>query len=256
MYGGGGGICCLDANITIDNCLISNNTATEYGGGIYGYGDSNVDIHNTVILDNFVFFYGGGIAVEDNSDFYVTNTVISGNCCGDYGYGGGILHNVADGSLNLEYCVVSGNRSDLDGGGIEIWGAAMTMENCTIYGNEAPGYGSQIDCWNNELQINAYNLIIGGNTANASVYFNTGAIAFFDYCDFNNSGGPDFAGSIPTGLGVITGVNVNGDSCDVFMNIFEDPEFVYPIQNDYRLSWGSACIDAGDPLYTDPDATV
>jgi hypothetical protein len=59
-------------------------------------------------------------------------------------------------------------------------------------------------------------------------------------------------------VGQIVTVNANGDSCDAFMNIFLDPVFIYPTQNDYRLSWGSPCIDAGnpDPQYNDPDGTI
>jgi hypothetical protein len=40
-------------------------------------------------------------------------------------------------------------------------------------------------------------------------------------------------------------------------NISADPIFVNPEQNDYRLLWGSPCIDSGDPnpQYNDPDST-
>ncbi|TKJ41003.1 hypothetical protein CEE37_04885 [candidate division LCP-89 bacterium B3_LCP] len=40
-------------------------------------------------------------------------------------------------------------------------------------------------------------------------------------------------------------------------NIDADPLFISPEWNDYRLQWGSPCIDAGDPdpQYNDPDST-
>jgi hypothetical protein len=40
-------------------------------------------------------------------------------------------------------------------------------------------------------------------------------------------------------------------------NISADPLFVNPEQNDYRLLWGSPCIDSGDPnpQYNDPDSS-
>jgi len=50
-------------------------------------------------------------------------------------------------------------------------------------------------------------------------------------------------------------VSSNGDSCDVYHNIFADP--LYISNWDFRLLEGSPCIDAGDPSYPyDPDNTV
>jgi hypothetical protein len=65
---------------------------------------------------------------------------------------------------------------------------------------------------------------------------------------------------------VLTTVNTNGDSCDVYSNILLDPLFVDFANGDYHLSWDnwptpdstkSPCIDAGDPLSPlDPDGTI
>jgi hypothetical protein len=73
-------------------------------------------------------------------------------------------------------------------------------------------------------------------------------------------------GNVPPGLGVLTQVNTNGDSCDVFYNIYLDPLFADFLNGDYHLSWSnwptpdstkSPCIDAGDPLSPlDPDGTI
>ncbi len=58
-------------------------------------------------------------------------------------------------------------------------------------------------------------------------------------------------------MGVITTTNANGDSCDMFYNIYLDPQFVYPDTGNYNLQSTSPCIDAGDPNSPfDPDSTV
>jgi len=63
---------------------------------------------------------------------------------------------------------------------------------------------------------------------------------------------------LPTDIGVITTVNANEDSCDVYYNLFMDPLFVDPVDFDFHLTENSPCIDAGnpDPIYYDPDGTV
>jgi len=252
---GAGGIVAVswesNSNASFSNCTITSNQGNggpaggiwfaEYGAQVIG------TMQNCVISDNHCDQLGGGIYNQYCYQVTIDQCTISENTATSYG--GGFMVN--DGSLNLDHCVVSGNSAGSDGGGLEIWVATPTIANCTIFDNVAPGYGAQIDCWSGGLD--AENCVIGCNSTNESIYFNTSAPTF-DYCDFHNSGGPDFAGAIPTGLGVITGVNANGDPCDDYMNIFEDPDFIYPVQNDYRLSWGSACIDAGTG--TDPDATL
>ena len=62
---------------------------------------------------------------------------------------------------------------------------------------------------------------------------------------------------MPPGWGVLDTVNCNGDSCDVYYNIFLDPMFVDTSNTDLHLLAGSPCIDAGDPTSPlDPDGTI
>ena len=61
----------------------------------------------------------------------------------------------------------------------------------------------------------------------------------------------------PTGLGKFEQTNYNGDSCDVFYNIFLDPLLENFPNGNYHLTDSSPCIDAGDPAFPyDPDSTI
>jgi len=78
------------------------------------------------------------------------------------------------------------------------------------------------------------------------------------YCNFYNNTGGDFGGEVPALLGQINNVNFNGDSCDIYHNIFLDPLF-YSTTGDsaFFLTENSPCIDAGDPESPlDPDGTI
>ncbi len=78
------------------------------------------------------------------------------------------------------------------------------------------------------------------------------------FCDvYSNSGGEYGGNALDPDLGVIVGENANGDPCDAFHNISMDPYYVDAANGDYHLTYGSPCIDAGDPdSPPDPDNTV
>ncbi len=68
-----------------------------------------------------------------------------------------------------------------------------------------------------------------------------------------------YSGDFPPPLfGEIVIVNLNGDPCDPYLNLFMDPLFVDPVNLDFHLTENSPCIDAGDPdpEYYDPDGTI
>lgn len=60
---------------------------------------------------------------------------------------------------------------------------------------------------------------------------------------------PDFA--------ILTNTNYNGDSCDIYFNLFMDPMFNDPGNGDFTLMPESPCVDAGNPGFEyDPDSTI
>jgi parallel beta-helix repeat protein len=251
----GGGIgCIMNSYPQILNCLIEN--CSSYGGDGEGGGglacgfDSNPVIDGCTFNGNYANNVGGGIGSAYDAFPIISNCTLTGNSASGGGGGLGMYQS----GPTITACTINGNSTLDVGGGIFCQeNSDPSISNCTISGNSASSDGGGIYCIQSSTpEID--NTIVEGNSGNGGVYFDQSPEARFSYCDFYNNEGGDFTGEVPTGLGVITGVNLNGDPCDDFANIFLDPEFVYPTQNDYRLSWGSPCIDAG--MGTDPDATI
>ena len=95
----GGGIAAVVTHLTVKNCVISNNTATMAGGGVFGftkYGSLNIE--DSVISNNTVtgsgasggspFQPGGGGIASFLQDTTIMRSTVSGNAAPN---GGGIL---------------------------------------------------------------------------------------------------------------------------------------------------------------------
>ena len=221
----GGGIFCWYGKPTIINCVITGNTATEVGGGLYGCCGL---IQNCVIAGNSARF-GGGLAFCDG---VIQDSVISQNTAAEqvggglYDCGGIIQNNTISANSarwggGLGYCngairnnMISANMStDRVGGGLcECNGK---IENNTITGNSAP-WGAGLGYCDGTIQ----NCIIWGNTVSYGAQLYDSATPIYSCIQDWTAGGK---GNVPT-----------------------DPQFVHSAGADYRLSLNSPCIDAGN----------
>ncbi|MGB8215004.1 MAG: choice-of-anchor Q domain-containing protein [Anaerolineales bacterium] len=105
--GVGGGIQAGDANLTITNSTISNNTA-DAGGGIFSEGAPTLNMTNDTLAGNVAQAGdGGGMDVYDNLD-ELTNVTVSGN---DAEKGGGIENFSGIGSVYLADTLIAGNSA-------------------------------------------------------------------------------------------------------------------------------------------------
>ncbi|QEH39161.1 RTX-I toxin determinant A from serotypes 1/9 [Aquisphaera giovannonii] len=122
---GGGGI--LNAGtLTVDACVIANNSAPGNGGGIDNLG--TLTLTNSTVSGNSGK-QGGGIF--SNNSLTMTGDTVSGNAGT---YGGGIK--TYAGTASLTGCTVSGNTSPNQGGGLYLRSTARLV-NCTVDGNTA-----------------------------------------------------------------------------------------------------------------------
>jgi hypothetical protein len=181
--GSGGGILSYGADLTIDHCTISGNSAQNQGGGILN-GSGTITILDSTIQGNDFSggFYGGGI--ENDDTMTIRNSVVAGNSAES---GGGIFN---AGTLTVSNSVVSGN-SALEGGGIaNLEGpfATLRVQSCTFLGNAAARGGAIVNGPGSTLTVT--NSSFSGNTATTdpnSFSGEGGAIANFGTLDVRGS---------------------------------------------------------------------
>ncbi|MCP4709875.1 MAG: hypothetical protein GY869_14730, partial [Planctomycetes bacterium] len=121
--GGGGGIRGLWTEATVANCIIKNNTAGKYGGGIHSV---NGNIDSCIIYGNTAGMDGGGIAYSDGK---IANCLVYGNLGAS---GSGIVECNGD-IVNCTVVKNSGSGSGYGGGITWCWG---TITNCLVWGND------------------------------------------------------------------------------------------------------------------------
>lgn len=144
-----GGAVWNDGTLTLQNCVITGNSApTGVGGGIYNSGTGTVTIDHCTVTNNSsgqdtgTRGYGGGLFNAGTAT--ITSSTFSANLAGGGGRGAAI-YNV--GSATLQNSTIEGNEStdtqNAGGGlGAVYSDGQMTMANCTIYGNIVGGTGT------------------------------------------------------------------------------------------------------------------
>ena len=223
----------LNDYTTLSNCVIRDNVANGFGGGIYinsSTGVGQTQIVNCAITGNSASM-GGGIC--DRNSSVITNCRISNNTA--LTKGGGIYLYNTDKPV-LRGCIVSNNTA-VNGGGIYARGKCQ-LNNCDIVMNKAAETTGGIFI---ENQYSKYvNCILWGNEANGTPSQVTGN-ASFEYC------------AVQGGMTGEGNINLPAD------NDGEEPgvyvRFVNPTQGvgaefdeaDWHFEPRSICLNAGKP---------
>ncbi len=217
----GGGILLANGatHLTMSNSVISGNTASDDGGGVYN-GGSTVVFTDCDISDNVTGVDGGGLQ-NYYGNMTLTGCVVEGNSNGDWG--GGLRNHT--GTVTLTKCSFINNNGTNRGGGVYNNDGNVTVTNCTFSGNTATS-GGAIGQHNSTTTVK--NSIMWGNSSAVWVQ----------------------SGSAPATYSDIQG-GYSGTG-----NINADPLFVDAANGDYSLDANSPCVDTGDPASpVDPDYT-
>jgi hypothetical protein len=240
VYGGGIFIGSSNGNNPpcIIDCTITNNEA-QYGGGLYIWGDTAVVINNN-ISDNYSDHHGGGIGIS-STNVLLCGNYISGN---NGGNGGGVF--IAGSSATFIGNIIVENQAGT-GGGVDSYAYYFLMENNTVCMNTAISdpYGTGgLRIVNCDTAFVTNDIIWGNQAPNGTV---PNILIYDTYITIsysNISGGIDSIWVDPTST-----LNWGPGNIDI------DPQFEVGPLGDYHLSYGSPCIDAGNPAweYNDPE---
>lgn len=247
------GVYCMDhSDLSIEESNVSGNISGYPGGGIGVSGQSGASITHCVVdgNQNCEGWPGIGVTDCDSTLVEVSYCTISNNI-GPYG---GIYSN--NSSPNITRCVIDGNpgQSWAGGGGITSYMSSDTITYCTFYGNG----GGQVctGYFSDTSTPTIVNTIFHGDDLTAWVLdINKSEGTTIEYCDIYTTSNRFVTGfDPPDSIAIPTRGNANGDSCDNYMNILCDPSLSDPGNNDFRLSAGSPCTNAGDNSYpSDPE---
>jgi hypothetical protein len=216
--GSGGAVSSIGAQLTINNSVISGNSAVNYGGGVY-ITTSTVNINNTTVSNNVantnndIYGEGGGVWIRAEGVVTVTGSTISGNRTNRNadpgpnpdlrfaGHGGGVW---VQGILTVNNSTVSGNFAELNGGGFYVsysggGSGVLNLNSSTIVNNAAAGTGG-VWWWDTlgHPPVNIRNTIIANNGADVS-----GTFTSQGYNLIRNPTGATITG----GTGNLTGVD-------------------------------------------------
>ena len=209
--GNGGGLHITGAgNSSITGGSVFGNTAAAEGGGLWN-GTGTMTIDGTNIEGNTAsgtsadeggggIFNAGGTISIDNA------TIVDNIADGTAGSGGGIL-NDASGSLTITGTLISGNRANRAGGGIEATpDTTTTLTNVNLDGNNvgiapavaAPGNGGGLHITGNG------NATISGGTVNGNVAASEGG-GLWNGTGTMDIDGTTIDGNIASGAGADNG---------------------------------------------------
>ena len=223
----GGGLW-LDAGATADSCTLSANTATEAGGGAHA--GPGALLLNTTLLQNQAAAGAGARLAGGRAErcLFDRNTATSG--------GGGALVSAAGG---IDACRMLDNQGGSEGGGLLLSGGATAVNSLLLRNRAAEGAGAALTdaslrfC---TLSANTATIRGGGLKTGAGAQASS-SIVFFNIAPVDAQVARDGTGDSFDHMACPDPLPGAG-------HVAADPLFVNRTSGDFRLAYGSPCIDA------------
>lgn len=163
VTGRGGAIYNNAATLTLNNLVITGNSAAN-GGGVNNAGTATLTINNTVISNNTVTGAGGGAQNFSGNTMIINNSSIFGNTSASTTSGGGAIQ--ANGTVRITNSTIARNNGGGGSGAIYFNGIALTLTNVTMTANTSTlGGGGVHKTTANPAVVR--NSIIAGNNGSA-----------------------------------------------------------------------------------------
>lgn len=251
----GGGMYCIDCDVTITNSTFRRNFAGGEGGAIY-FLDSNPTVTDNLFWLNRSNYNAGCIRYRNSSGNFSRN-VVSENLTERFS-GGGVFIGSSS-SPTLENNVLTLNASIGDIG----WGSAVYIEYDSqpamtgnlIFQNMQGGIFLGGEC---RVDVFLNNTVVDNNgRAGLLLYRNCILEVVNSIISGNDGGSFEIINSqVHARYSDIAGVD-NFNFAQMAGNFDDDPLFSDPEGGDYNLTINSPCIDSGDPESPpDPDGTL
>ncbi len=266
----GAGIFDVGENLVLDSVLLTGNSVTSDGGGLWASGSTSLTIRNSRFSGNAADRDGGAIYVENlGGPLLVEDTTLTGNLAGRNG--GGALFLTPDGAITFDRSTISGNFTTLQGGGLYLDGSAggaFVLRNSTLSGNNATdGAGAYFNAPADPVSFE--HSTVASNTASGTGggIFAASATITLDQtivgdntATTDNDLANDSDGSFDVRFSLIespgtAAINDNGGNV-----LNQDPQ-LGPLQNNggstetHKPANTSPAVNAGDPAFTPPPAT-
>jgi len=283
----GGGVFTMFTTMTVENCIISDNTA-GYGGAIRGIGGTTTLI-NCTLTGNAGTAHAGAISmsgtlVVSGCTFTSNTTATSSNGNGgaiqisgggatisntsfisNVGRIGGAIHHY-NSQLTISTSTFSNNSATNHGGALYASHTAFTVTKCVFDGNTATNNGGGISTgWGATMTLNnsvfsentsgssggaISNDMINGSAINCTFYANTAAVKGGAYSSAQTS-------SHINGKNCVFFGNKKGTSTNVAGADTYGGSFTYSLtQSNSNFSSGTGIVNNQDPLFinaSDPD---